>query len=65
MEKRTKMPGPARAGLGLLIVGAIMVGVGSYTERGAVSLYGLVLSIVGFSLYIVASIIVRKKSRHD
>jgi hypothetical protein len=49
--------------LSLLIVGAIFVGLGSYTHRGGFSLYGLPLVIVGFSLYIISSIIHARKKK--
>jgi hypothetical protein len=55
------MPVAARTGLALLIVGAIFVGVGSYTHRGGFSLYGLPMVMVGFSLYLVSSIINARK----
>jgi membrane-bound ClpP family serine protease len=57
------MPGSARAGLALLLVGAIFVGIGTYINRGALSLYGLIMVIAGFSLYMVSSIVVMKKRR--
>ena len=58
------MPGSARAGLALLVVGAIFVGVGTYLNRGALSLYGLIMVIGGFSLYMISSVVVtRKRSR--
>ena len=41
-KKKMQMPGIARIGIGLLILGALLVGLGQYWERGAVSLYGLV-----------------------
>jgi hypothetical protein len=55
------MPAAARTGLALLIVGAIFVGVGSYTHRGGFSLYGLLMVMAGFSLYLVSSIITARK----
>jgi hypothetical protein len=33
-----------------------MVGMGSYFDRGALSLYGLIMAIGGFLIYIVSSI---------
>ena len=64
MTKKIRMPGSARAGLALLFVGAIFVGVGTYLNRGALSLYGLIMVIGGFSLYMVSSVVVtRKRSR--
>jgi membrane-bound ClpP family serine protease len=59
------MPGSARAGLALLLVGAIFVGIGTYLNRGALSLYGLIMVIAGFSLYMVSSIVVMKKRRKE
>ena len=60
-KKKIQMPAAARTGLALLIVGAIFVGVGSYTHRGGFSLYGLPMVMVGFSLYLVSSIIAARK----
>jgi hypothetical protein len=57
------MPAAARAGLSLLIVGAIFVGLGSYTHRGGFSLYGLPMVIAGFLLYIISSIIIARKKK--
>jgi membrane-bound ClpP family serine protease len=64
LSKKIRMPGSARAGLALLFVGAIFVGVGTYLNRGALSLYGLIMVIGGFSLYMISSVVVtRKRSR--
>jgi hypothetical protein len=60
-KRKIQMPAAARSGLALLIVGAIFVGVGSYTHRGGFSLYGLPMVMVGFSLYLVSSIIAARK----
>ncbi|MGB8933967.1 MAG: hypothetical protein WCC17_02525 [Candidatus Nitrosopolaris sp.] len=62
-KRKIQMPATARAGLSLLIVGSIFVGLGSYTHRGGFSLYGLPIVIVGFSLYIISSIIVARKKK--
>lgn len=58
------MPGSARMGLTLLLVGAILVGVGTYLNRGAISLYGLILVIIGFSTYMISSIIVARRKKN-
>jgi membrane-bound ClpP family serine protease len=58
------MPGSARAGLGLLFMGAILMGIGSYSDRGAISFYGLIMAISGFLLYMVSSISVKRKSNN-
>lgn len=60
-KRKIQMPAAARTGLALLIVGAIFVGVGSYTHRGGFSLYGLPMVMIGFSLYLVSSIITARK----
>ena len=57
------MPGPARAGIGLLIMGAIIVGLGQYMDRGALSLYGLIMVASGFVLYMTASIVAKRKGK--
>ena len=57
------MPGPARAGIGLLIMGAIIVGLGQYMDRGALSLYGLIMVASGFVLYMAASIVAKRKGK--
>jgi hypothetical protein len=63
-KKVKRMPGSARMGLTLLLIGAILVGVGTYVNRGAISLYGLTLVIIGFSTYMISSIIVSKRKRN-
>ena len=60
-KRKIQMPAAARTGLALLIVGAIFVGVGSYTHRGGFSLYGLPMVMAGFSLYLVSSIITARR----
>lgn len=60
-KRKIQMPAAARTGLALLIVGAIFVGVGSYTHRGGFSLYGLPMVMIGFLLYLVSSIITARK----
>ncbi|MDQ3888683.1 MAG: hypothetical protein M3251_05365 [Thermoproteota archaeon] len=49
-KKKIQMPGAARAGIGLLIIGALLVGFGQYLERGALSLYGVIIVASGFVL---------------
>jgi hypothetical protein len=55
-SRTNTVPASARAGLVLLILGALIVGLGSYFDRGGLSLYGLIMGIVGFLIYIVSSI---------
>ena len=40
-----------------------MVGSGSYFDRGALSLYGLIMAIGGFLIYIVSSITRARRNR--
>ena len=47
MGKR-EIPGTARAGIGILIVGAILVGIGTYQEREPLSVYGAINGVFGF-----------------
>lgn len=56
------MPGAARAGIGLLVMGGIIVAFGSYFERDALSLYGLIMVAGGFTLYMAASIAAKRKA---
>ncbi|HKX82515.1 MAG TPA: hypothetical protein VJL54_09700 [Nitrososphaera sp.] len=62
-KKKVQMPGAARAGIGLLILGAIVVGLGQYFERDAFSLYGLAMAVGGFVLYMAASIVAKRRAR--
>ena len=62
MKKKKEMPGSARAGIAILVLGAILLGIGYYLDRGALSLYGLIMSICGFSLYMISSIYISRKN---
>jgi hypothetical protein len=62
-NKKIQMPGAARAGMGLLIMGALLVGFGQYFERGALSLYGVIIVASGFVLYMTASIIAKRRAK--
>jgi hypothetical protein len=62
-KKKIQMPGPARAGIGLLIVGAIIAGAGQYTNRGALSVYGFIMAATGFILYMAASFVAKRKGK--
>lgn len=61
-KKKIQMPAAARAGISLLIMGALLVGFGQYLNRGALSLYGVIMVAGGFILYMTASIIARRKA---
>ncbi|HEV8386850.1 MAG TPA: hypothetical protein VGQ03_04430 [Nitrososphaera sp.] len=62
-KRKIQMPGAARAGIGLLVSGALVVGLGQYWERDSVSLYGLAMAIGGFILYMAASVVAKRRSR--
>ncbi|NOJ29605.1 MAG: hypothetical protein DA328_05495 [Nitrososphaeraceae archaeon] len=61
MKKKSNMPGSARAGLVLLVLGAIIVSTGTFTEREVLSIYGFIMAIMGFSLYMITSIYIKKR----
>jgi membrane-bound ClpP family serine protease len=63
LSKKIQMPGSARAGLTLLVVGAIFVGIGTYLKRGGFSLYGLIMAIAGFLIYMISSVISARDKR--
>ena len=62
-KPKIRMPSGARAGIGLLILGGIIVGLGEYFDRGAWSLYGLAMVAGGFVLYMASSIIAKRSAR--
>jgi hypothetical protein len=62
-KKTMQMPGPARAGIGLLILGAIIVGLGQYMDKGALSLYGFIMAASGFALYMTTSFVAKRKAK--
>jgi hypothetical protein len=61
-KNKIRMPGAARAGISLLIMGALLVGFGQYFERGALSLYGVIIVASGFILYMTASIFAKRRA---
>ena len=52
--KKRKMAGPLRAGIALMILGALLVGFGSLYGREALSIYGFIVVVSGFFLYFVS-----------
>lgn len=56
----SKVPGPVRIGIALLIVGAITVGVGTILNKEALSLYGFVMVVCGFFLYFASSFYLKR-----
>lgn len=65
LKKRIAMPNSARAGIAILVMGAILMGIGSYQDRGALSLYGLIMAIGGFSLYMISSLYISRKNKQS
>ena len=62
-KKKVQMSGFARIGVGLLIIGALLVAFGQYGGREAVALYGVIVVVAGFVLYMVASIVAKRRVR--
>jgi uncharacterized membrane protein YvlD (DUF360 family) len=60
---KINMPGSVRAGMFLLVLGAICVGIGSYIDKAALSLYGFAIAVGGFLLYFLSTILTRRRSR--
>jgi type IV secretory pathway VirB2 component (pilin) len=49
----------------LLVMGAIIVGIGTYLSKGSLSLYGLIMAICGFVIYFAASTASRGKDMQN
>jgi uncharacterized membrane protein YvlD (DUF360 family) len=56
------IPKFVRVGMLLLVMGAIIVGIGTYLSKGSLSLYGLIMAICGFIIYFASSIASRRKN---
>jgi membrane-bound ClpP family serine protease len=56
------IPKYVRVGMLLLVMGAIIVGIGTYLSKGSLSLYGLIMAICGFIIYFASSIVSRRKN---
>ncbi len=56
------IPKYVRVGMLLLVMGAIIVGIGTYLSKGSLSLYGLIMAICGFIIYFVSSLASRRKN---
>lgn len=61
-KKKMRMSGFARIGIGLLMIGALLAAFGQYSEREAVAVFGVVMVVCGFVLYMAASIIAKKRA---
>ncbi|HEX5672940.1 MAG TPA: hypothetical protein VFX75_01940 [Nitrososphaeraceae archaeon] len=59
------IPKYVRVGMLLLVMGAIIVGIGTYLSKGSLSLYGLIMAICGFVIYFAASISSRRKNMQN
>jgi len=57
-----RMSGFARIGIGLLMIGALLAAFGQYGEREAVTVFGVVMVVCGFVLYMAASIIAKRRT---
>lgn len=64
-RKRKKIPGTMRVGVALLILGAIIVGLGTYMNREGLSIYGFVIVVCGFILYFSTILYMRKQEREQ
>lgn len=56
------MSGFARIGIGLLMIGALLAAFGQYSEREAVAVFGVVMVVCGFVLYMAASIVAKRRA---
>ena len=56
------IPKYVRLGMLLLVMGAIIVGIGTYLSKGSLSLYGLIMAICGFIIYFASSLASRRKN---
>ena len=62
-KKKMQMSGFARIGIGLLLIGALLAAFGQYSEREAVAVFGVVMVVCGFVLYMAASIVAKRRAR--
>ncbi len=61
IKKNKKVPTTVRTGIALLIVGAIIVGVGTTLNKEALSLYGFIVVVSGFFLYFTSSLYLKRQ----
>jgi uncharacterized protein YjeT (DUF2065 family) len=62
-KKKVRISGFARIGIGLLIIGALLAASGQYAGREAVAIFGVVMVVCGFVLYMAASIAAKRRAR--
>ena len=61
-KKKMQVSGFARIGIGLLMIGALLAAFGQYSEREAVAVFGVVMVVCGFVLYMAASIVAKRRA---
>jgi hypothetical protein len=61
IKKNKKVPSTVRTGIALLIVGAIIVGVGTTLNKEALSVYGFIVVVSGFFLYFTSSLYLKRQ----
>ncbi|MER5191701.1 MAG: hypothetical protein ABJB76_08350 [Candidatus Nitrosocosmicus sp.] len=62
-RKNSRVPTPVRIGIVLLIVGAIIVGMGTTLNKGALSIYGFIVVVCGFFLYFASSLYLKRQEK--
>lgn len=62
-KKKPQMSGFVRIGIGLLLIGALLAAFGQYAGREAVAIFGVIMVVCGFVLYMAASIVAKRRAR--
>jgi membrane-bound ClpP family serine protease len=62
-KKGKRMPGPIRIGIALLILGAIIVGLGTLWESQALTIYGFIVVVCGFFLYFASTFYLKRQQQ--
>lgn len=62
-RKKAQMTGFVRVGIGLLLTGALLAAFGQYAGREAIAIFGVVMVVCGFVLYMAASIVARRRAK--
>lgn len=63
LSKKMRMSGFARIGIGLLMIGALLAAFGQYGGREAIAIFGVVMVVCGFVLYMAASIVAKRRAQ--
>jgi uncharacterized membrane protein YedE/YeeE len=61
IKKNKKVPTTVRTGIALLIVGAIIVGIGTTLNKEPLSVYGFIVVVSGFFLYFTSSLYLKRQ----